>query len=94
MNKKGEVEILLLLIGLALFIGFCFSSANPQTTFMNDCKSVYADDFSYETQCLNNSIESGLGNATPTYRRCTKVNKDYLKKYCLNKFANVGSDEE
>ena len=88
MNKKGETEIIFFAFGLLLFIGYCFASVNPQTTFMRDCKDVYADDFYYETECLNNSGQVMFNNSEEIYVECEKIDKDALKKYCLDKFAS------
>ena len=76
MNKKGQMEIAIFMIGVVLlvwYIGISIENTNPYNTFMKDCKEVNRDNF---------------GNSSCISFECIRESNKALNEFCYYEWMN------
>jgi Ca2+-dependent lipid-binding protein len=89
MNKKAEGEGWFLILILCFIIGIAMMlSDNSYKSYMRDCKDLYKQEITYETECLNGTL-SDFFNDSYNYIPCNKTDNDKLTKFCQDKYTEL-----
>jgi len=88
LHKKGQIELLLILLFICGLLFVVAKSANSYESYKTDCYSVNNHNFKYNTTCSYINWTCVIDSCPSYTLPCQKTDKTGLENYCFNEYTN------